>query len=360
MGSRRRMNIEAFFAKLSFTGQKKVRVLRQLQRLIAAGVPIARSLDMLYALYSKNGAKKKEPIAYILNDWRMKLKSGKSLATCMAGWISPTEQMIIDAGEQSEGLSTAFSDALLATSAAKSIRTAIIGGVAYPIVMMIALVGMLWGFSNSVVPTFATIVDPSDWTGNAAKMYTVSQFVTNWIFVLIIAVISSITVIIATMPYLLGPIRPYLDRVPPWSLYKVITGASFMISMRGFLVSGVTVTDALRRIMKNSKPYLMSRTDAIYRGVNMGRNIGVAMQSSGHDFPDPEISGEISIYAELDDFSENLDILAKEWIEGSIEKTQSASKLLSNIMLAALALTIGFIATTMFELQEIISKSAQN
>jgi type II secretory pathway component PulF len=353
------MNIELTFAKLTFSGQTKVRVLRQLQRLIGAGVPIAKSLDMLYELYSKEGKKKKDPVALIVSDWRQKLRSGKPLAKCMEGWVSPTEQMIIEAGEQSDQLSGAFTDALRATSAAKSIRKAIIGGVAYPCVMMIALVLMLYGFSTSIVPTFATIVDPTQWTGNAARMYRLSEFLTNYAGLIGISVIVTIFSTIASMPYITGAARPYLDKIPPWSLYKVITGASFMISMRGFLVSGVTVPDALRKIIKSAKPYLKSRTEAIYKGVNMGRNLGAAMQKTGHSFPDPQISGEISIYAELDGFSDNLDILAKEWIDGSIEKTQSASKMLSNIMLVLLALTIGFIAISMFELQEIITKAAQ-
>tara|TARA_Y100000815_G_scaffold274390_1_gene308313 strand:- start:501 stop:1565 length:1065 start_codon:yes stop_codon:yes gene_type:complete len=353
------MNIELAFAKLTFSGQTKVRVLRQLQRLIGAGVPIAKSLDMLYNLYSKEGKKKKAPVAMIVNEWRQKLRSGKPLAKCMEGWVSPTEQMIIEAGEQSDKLSSAFSDALRATAAAKSIRKAIIGGVAYPCVMMIALVLMLYGFSTSIVPTFATIVDPSEWTGNAARMYRLSEFLSSYAALIAIAVVATIFGTVFSLPYLTGGIRTYLDRIPPWSLYKVITGASFMISMRGFLVSGVTVPDALRKIIRSAKPYLRSRTESIYKGVNMGRNLGAAMQKTGQNFPDPEISGEISIYAELDGFSENLDILAKEWIDGSIEKTQAASKLLSNIMLGLLALTIGFIAVSMFELQEIITRAAQ-
>ena len=353
------MNAELIFAKFSFSGQTKVRVLRQLQRLIKAGVPVTKSLDMLYALYSRDGKKKKDPIALIINDWRHNLRSGKTLAKCMEGWVSSTEQMIIEAGEQSDQLASAFSDALMATAAGKKIRKTIIGGIAYPSVMMVALVLMLYGFSTSIVPTFATIVHPSEWTGNAARMYAVSEFLTTYAVTIAMAFFSALAGIIYTMPYITGGIRPYLDKIPPWSLYKVIAGASFMISMRGFLVSGVTIPDALRKIIKTAKPYLRTRTEAIYKGVNMGRNLGVSMIKTGHNFPDPEISGEISIYAELDGFSDNLDVLAKEWIDGSIEKTQATSKLLSNVMLGLLALTIGFIAVSMFELQDIITRAAK-
>jgi type II secretory pathway component PulF len=354
------MNIELEWARLNFTQSKKTRVFRQLQRLIGAGIPIRKSLDMLYQLYSRNGKKPSEPMAVAVQDWRQKLAAGKKLSECLTGWVSSTEQMIIEAGEQSDQLSGAFSDALLATSAGKKIKWAIIGGVLYPGFMLVALVAMIYGFSTTIVPTFATIVDPAEWTGNAAKMYKVSEFTTNYLIYIVVSLVAFFTFVTATMPYLKGDIRTYLDKIPPWSLYKVITGASFMISMRGFLVSGVTVPDALRKIKANAKPYLKSRTDKIYKGVNMGSNLGVAMQKAGQNFPDTEIMGEISIYAELEGFAENLDVLAKEWIEGATEKTKAVSKIMSTLMMVLLTITIGFIASSIFELQDIIAKSVQS
>lgn len=351
------MNFDLMMAKFSFSANKKTRLMRQMQRLNKAGISTAASLDMLYALYSQNGKKAKDNTAIAVNEWRKKLRAGRSLASSLSGWVNKSEEMIIEAGEQSNKLSEAMADALEASSAARRIRRTITMAMAYPVVMLIALCAMLYGFSTGIVPTFAEIVPPQQWTGNAARMYGLSQFVINWLPFLVFGVLALGVAAWLSLPRLTGPTRTILDKLPPFSIYKVTAGASFMMSMRGFIAAGITVPEALRRIARGSTPYIRSRTEAILGQVNAGHNLGDAMTRAKQNFPDPDINGEISIYAGLDDFARNLDVLAKEWIEGAVERTQQASKVLSNIMLVLLAGTIMFMAVSMFELQDIITRS---
>jgi type II secretory pathway component PulF len=351
------MNFDLMMAKFSFSAGKKTRLMRQMQRLNKAGISTTASLDMLYALYSQNGKKPKDSTAIAVNEWRKKLKSGRGLANSLSGWVNKSEEMIIEAGEQSNKLSDAMADALEASSAARRIRKTITSALAYPVVMLIALCVMLYGFSTGIVPTFAEIVPPEQWTGNAARMYGLSQFVINWLPYLAVAIVGLGVAAWMSLPKLKGPIRTTLDRLPPYSIYKVIAGASFMMSLRGFIAAGITVPEALRRIGRGSSPYVRSRTESILAQVNAGHNLGDAMARAKQNFPDPDINGEISIYSGLDDFARNLDVLAKEWIEGAVERTQQAAKVLSNIMLVLLAGTIMFMALSMFELQDIITRS---
>lgn len=349
---------ERFLAKMAFSGQKKTRVMRQLQRLIEAGVPLSRSLEMLRHLYSKQGSKPREPLALMVAEWQAKLGQGKSLSASMHGWISLPEEMIIEAGEQSDKLASSLEDALQANGASSRIRKTILGGLAYPFVMLVALCFMLYGFSTEIVPTFETIVPAEQWTGNAAVMYGLSQFITNWMLLIAMIFGASFAAIILTLPILLGPARRYLDKLPPWSIYKITQGASFMISMRGFLAAGLPIPEALRKMMKAANPYTRERIAAILYRVNLGKNLGDAMRESGYGFPDDEIAGEVSIYAGLNSFTASLDLLAKEWIENSVERAQTASKLMNNVMLVLIAGCIGYLAYSLFELQQIITAGA--
>jgi type II secretory pathway component PulF len=266
--------VERFFAKTTFSGQKKVRIIRQIQRLINADVPITTTLDMLFDLYSKKGKKPKEPMAQMVKEWQQKLNQGKSLALSMEGWISLPEQMIIEAGEQSDKLAVALDDALQAENASRGIKKAILGGLAYPAILLLALVGILWGFSTEIVPTFATILPPENWVGSAAKMYAISQFVVTWLPALAMVFGGAIVAAIISMPILTGPLRRILDHLPPWSIYKITQGASYMIAMRGFVSAGTTVPDALRNMLKIGNPYFKERVSAILAKINMGRNLG--------------------------------------------------------------------------------------
>lgn len=352
------MSIQRAWARISFTGRTKTRVLRQIQRLIASNVPLARSLDMLQALYSRGGKRKDDPVAIAAAEWRERLNEGVPLSRCLRGWVTTAEEMIIEAGEEGGNLDTAFGEALNASRVSSEIRRTVMGGLAYPALLFGVLIFALFGFSNEIVPTFSAILDPGMWTGNAAIMYEISAIVTEWMLPILGILGGLATFAIVSLPRLTGPARTFLDRLPPWSIYKVVQGASFMISLRGFLNAGVPVPEALRRMARASNPYTRSRILAILDEVNMGRNLGEAMMATGHNFPDPHINGEISIYAGLDNFVDALDLLAREWIENSIQRAKDSAKVLSNLLLVILASTIGFMATSLFELQDLITQAA--
>lgn len=351
--------IERSLAKFSFTGQKRIRIIRQIQRMMTANVQLTECLETLYNLESKNGKKPREPIALMIKEWQRGLGSGKTFAKSMHGWIDTAGEMIIEAGEDSDKLSLALEDAVQAQGAARKIRNTILGGMLYPIALFAALIFIFWGFGTKIAPTFATILPIDRWTGNPAIMYAISHVVVTWlpVFAMILAGIA--TAIGLSFPVLTGPVRKYLDYLPPWSIYKIIQGASFMMAMRGFLIAGVPVPEALRRMIKLGNPYFKERVIAILSRVNSGKNLGDAMKESGLNFPNDEISGEISVYAGLDGFSENLDLLAREWIEDSVQRTQNSIKLIQNLILVLVAITIGYMAASLFQLNAMVGQSVQ-
>ena len=350
-------SVDRYLAKASFTYSKKKRVLRQIQRLIRANVQLGDALDNLYDLYSDGGKKKSNNIAVAVKEWRRAVDQGQTLASGMRPWLATSEFMILEAGERGGNLDTAFSEALEAGRVTKEITRTVVAGTLYPIVLIFLLIGVMYGFSIEVIPAFAQVLEPQKWTGNAAILYDISQVVVTWTPIVVPAIFASIIAIVLTMPILIGPIRVTLDRFPPWSIYKVVQGASFMISLRGFLSAGIPTPDALRKIHEAGNPYMRERVRVILRGVNSGKNLGDAMRYSGHRFPDPDINGEISIYSGLDNFEESLKILAQEWIDGSVQTAQDTSRVLGNTLLVLLALTIMYLAGGLIELQQLITSS---
>lgn len=354
------MAFQDTWARLTFTADKKIRLLRQLQRMTRAGISLNTSLDTLYKLYSRNGKDHTNAMAMACNSWRKRINAGSSLSQAMSGWVTKSEEMIIEAGEQSNNLDRAMNDALAASQAGRSIRKAVIGAMAYPVALFFAMCAMLYGFATGIVPTFADAVDPRTWTGNAARMYSLANFVTSYLPLVLAGVAVFVVAVGYLMPRWKGTGRTFFDNIPPFSIYKVIVGASFLMSMRGFIAAGVKSPDALRRISRTSSPFVKDRTSAILAQVNAGRNLGEAMDLAGHKFPDPAINGEISIYAGLDGFADNLDMLAREWIDDSVVRVQQASKVMGNVMLVLLAAVIAFMVFGMMEMQDIITRSANN
>ena len=351
--------VERLLAKLAFRGSRKTRTIRQMQRLIKAGVPITAILDMLWNLNSKKGSKPKDSMAMMIREWQRRLNQGKSLAASMNGWISTSEEMIIEAGELSDKLAKSLDGALHADRAASGIKRAVTVGLAYPALLLLALIGILWGFSKEIVPTFATILSPEKWTGNAAILHSVSGHVVEWLPLIGVLMLGVGVLVVISLPNLTGSTRRYLDHLPPWSIYKTIQGASFMMAMGGFISAGASVSESLRRMVGVGTPYFRERVSGILARVNMGRNLGQAMIEAGYGFPENEIAGEISIYAEFDGFDESLDLLAREWVDNTIENVKAALKIVNNLMLVAIVISIAGIATAMFELQELLANTVQ-
>ena len=352
-------DINLRIAKLSFSGQRKVRVIRQIQRLIAAGIPLSRVFDTLYEMHSARGKKPNAAEAIAISEWRRKLRQGKGISECMGGWLSPAEKMILEAGERGGSLVSAFNEALETTEVFLKVRNTIVGGAIYPVVLISALMGMLWGFATQIVPTFATILPPEKWTGNPALVYSVSSFIESYLVFIVIALVAFGVVAGFSLPRLRGPARRYFDMVPPWSVYRVVQGVSFLMSLKSFIRGGIPITDAMRRMRSISTPYLAEIIDKTLDEMNMGHNLGVALGRTGRNFPQPDLINEVSIYADLDSFSDNLSVLALEWSSAASSRVASAMSVVNNIVLILIALCVAFIAASMFDLQDLITRSVR-
>ena len=293
----------------------------------------------------------------MIKDWQKRYARGKAMSYAMQGWLPSSETKIIEASEGKSLLAQGLQDALDATMAAKRIRNTILASLAYPFLFLSVLIAMFYGFSIKIVPVFSESVDPALWTGSPRKMYEIGEFLKNYLFYCILGFGALAALCIYAMPRYTGPARVFLEKVPPFSLYKVFTGAAFMMSLRGFLSAGIAVPDALRRIAIGTSPYLQHRTNAIARNLHTGKNLGRAMHMTGHQFPDPEINDEIEVYDGIEGFQENLDMLSKEWIEDTVERTKQATRILTLISLFVMAGGVMFIVSSLFGLQDIIAQS---
>lgn len=352
-----RMNkLDRLLAKLSFPSKKR-KILMLLTQLSSQGVGIVKGLEEIENIYSKQGKKPREPLALMLREWRSDVSAGRPVSVAMRGWVSKSEELIIAAGEESNQLVDSFNDALNATAASNKIRAAILGALAYPAILFLMLLAALYGFSTQIVPAFATIVEPSTWTGMPATMYHLSSLVESYLFLGLGIFAGSMTLLIMTMPFFKGTARRYVEWLPPYNIYKSIQGAGFLLSVSGYLASGVAIADALRRVSANSSPYMRERVDAHIKKLDAGRSFGEAILQTKHNFPSEEIGSLMSIYSKHDNFQENLSIVTNDFVEETVSGTQKKMKALSSALLVAVFLTVASIAGTIFELQGMIEQA---
>ncbi|MEA1938887.1 MAG: type II secretion system F family protein, partial [Pseudomonadota bacterium] len=326
-------SFEKFYAKLSFTSHQRLRIYRKIATMTRYGLPLQRVLDMLYEQASQGGKKKGEPLAVILEGWRTSIRNGRPLSVAAGPWIPYNERMLIEAGEESQSLAAALNNLIDINLGVRKMRGALIGGLAYPAVLILGVCAILWLFGIKVIPAFELVLPSDQWTGVGASMANMSNMVRHWMIPSLLTGGAVIAIIVWSLPRWTGQIRCVIDKVPPWSIYRLVSGSGFMMSLGALISSGVQTSRSLEKMSKTASPWMKERLDATLRHVYSGSNIGRALLRSGYNYPDKEIIEDLVAYADLPAFSEMLEIIGKEWLGDSVNKIQIQSRLLNGIAL---------------------------
>lgn len=350
-------SLEIFFAKLSMGGRQRQRIYRKIAGLISNGVSLQAALDVLWDQASRGGTKPSDPRAIAIDIWRRSYRDGKPFGHALEGWAPLGERMLIESGESGSRLDEALRNVIRLNKNSGAIRGALIGGLAYPTFLFFFLGGVLWMFGTKVIPQFAETLPIERWTGAAASMATLSDFAKNWLIPIGAMLVMAIIIFIVTAPIWRGRLRAVMDKVPPWSLYRLVQGGGFLMSTAALVNAGVAVPEVLRKLRRNSSPWMQERIDASLREVNSGANLGDALYRSGYGFPDPEIVDDLRVYASLSSFDESLTAVANEWIERGVERVQAQARILFFIALFSLGGTIMWVVFGLFAIQRLITSA---
>lgn len=343
--------------KLQFGSKQRIRVYRKLTRFLGNSVTLSNALDIMYGHASQDGKKPKAPVAIILNDWRRQVRNGKSFGQAIQGWVPDSDRLVIEGGEQAGNLAVAIEKAVLISTSAKKIKQTLILGLLYPFFLICLSVLFMALFGTQVLPTFENILPREQWTGVGAQMAAMSDFVNNYLVTVIAIVGALIGVVVGTMPRWTGPLRNKFDKLPPWSLYRLVLGAGFMLTVSGMIKSGIPVPRILQMLQRGASPWYVEKLSRTLYHVNNGKNLGEALYKTNFNFPDAETVQDLRAYASLNKFDETLDTMGKEWLEDSIAKVQGQTGILRTLSFIFLGFIFSWIAAGMTSLQQQITSS---
>jgi type II secretory pathway component PulF len=347
------------WARLSMTATVRLRLYRKIATMLANGLPLLRILDDLYLRASAQGRKPSQPQAIALSEWKRSVQNGRTLAEGMTGWVPRPEQLVILAAEQSGRLEAGLTAVIGVVRASSKIRSAISGGAAYPMVVMAFVLGYVYLFGALVIPEFARVSDPSNWRGAARGLHLMSVWVQNWMPYVVLVIIAAAVVFFHSLPRWRGNARLLADRVPPYSIYRMVCGSGFLFAFSALLTAGITVEKSLLRLCECASPWLRERLEGALLGVKSGLNCGEALKNAGYGFPSPEIVDDLCIYAEYRGFPEVLKATADEWLENGVEHISAQMKLLNGVAIALLAVVIACLVAGMFSIQQQVGMSAR-
>ena len=337
--------------KLGLTA--RITIYERLEAYVREGFPVYDSLLKFKTRYDK----KKDFRAKIINVWLENLKHGLSLSQSIEGWIPDAELNLISAGEAGAGLENGLAEATRFAKSAQQIKSTIIGGAAYPLVLLAVVLGFIAMFSLQMAPTYLSILPLERWPDLGKGLYSFSKFLVTYWYIMIGSMIALSVVIAKTIGTWTGPTREFFDKIPPWSVYKVYQASAFLISLASMMKSGTPLNDGIKKIKSTSSPWVAEYMDDMLRnlrrgGKNFGQHLDVGLL-------DEETAGDVIDYSELGGaFEEAVYSIGEKNLANSVQKINLRMGLVRNLMIVLVGVTVGVIYYTSIELNSAVAESA--
>ena len=314
------------------------------------------ALDRIRGIITNEGRNPDEPMALAVLYWTRSLQNGNPFSVALEGWAPASERLMLSVGDVSH-LEGALENLIKVTEGTKKMKEPLISAISYPMFLSMMVVLIIYAIGAYMVPPMMNAAPNTRWTGSAKDLVSLSVWIQkNW--AIAFASLPTLFVIIyLTMGRWKGKTRAFFENIPPWSLYRIFVGVTWLLAMAALVRAGTPVSQALRSLRHDASPYLLYRIDSALVYVNNGDNLGEALMKTGLGFPDKEIVGDLRIYSEMDNFQEALDQMANEWLEDSVSSIEKKASVLNMIATLFVSGTIAWAVMGTFAMQDQITKA---
>ena len=346
------------YAKImcNLSNQKRLKIYRKLAALLRNRFSLMNALDMVYNGISEEGRKPNDPMAIAISMWGRSLQEGHPFSDCLKGWAPTRERLMLSVGDVAD-LESALLNLIKVSEGSTRMIRPIVNAIAYPAFLMMMSVLILYAIGVYMVPPMLSAAPNTIWTGTAKSLIDLSEWIQeHWKLAFSILPIIGI-LIYSTISIWTGTLRVKIDRSPPWSLYKIFTGITWLLALSALVKGGVPVSIALTSLRRDASKYLKERIDGALMFIKNGDNLGQALDKANHEFPDKQIIADLKIYSELDNFEEALDKLANEWLEESVYVIEQKAEIMNAVALLSVSGIIAWAVFGTFDMQDQITSS---
>lgn len=316
-------------AAIALGTRARVDTWKMLAHLLDAGLSLERALGIGVETADAQGQQLR---AWLLKRWRRALLANDFTAE-LARWVPASEAMIFS------GYGTIRAELLFAAAArVAEVRARQLGVVfralALPVLLAVMIVLILWGAGREFIPVMERISPREGWEFTTRLLGDASTWVYEDIGILVASIAACLAGLAAVMLLWVGPGRATLDRFPPFSIYRTLTGSAFIFVATEFLRAGVDLNDRAFEILKApAATYARHRIGAIQRGMAAGKGLGAAMSEAGHGFPDPSLVPVVRALDGTTHWEEKLADFVAAWVERSETSLRAGAMVLNGALM---------------------------
>ena len=318
--------------RLFFTKAVRADVWQLLADILEGGSQISPTLEAMAQAYRAQGRRQ---VATVLIDLREAIPRAR-FGERVADYCGPGEVIILR-GYGDVDAARVFSSAARLLRMELAMRSAIWSAVALPALLFAGLIGIVLLFGLRLYPSLEQVVDFSELPAfHRWVVAIVSGFSARpWIPGLAIGAIAAAAAF--ALPRWKGPGRTVADRIFPFSLARLRSGAGFLFGVIEYGRSGQAVTTRLfYEMAAAAPPYAASRIIAIAECyVRANGNLGAASVLAGQGFPAPELGPILQMLWNEDGGIERAGAFTDRWL-ARIETRLKAQMIVVNGVLLAL------------------------
>lgn len=317
---------------------------RQLATLLKAGIPLAQAMSAMIEQCQI------PDLEASFRDIREKLTQGLSFAEALAyhpGYYSELYVNMVKAGEASGSLDMVLDRLADYLQHQAQIRNKIMAALAYPVVMIVVGVVIVFVLMTAVVPRVMEIVKQSGQTIPAMTqaLQGMASFLGNYWFFILLGVLVLMLVHRAGMQR--SEYRFRVDklklRIPVLGeLFRKSAVSRFAVSMSTLLKSGVPVLESLRIVKDIVGNAVLARVlETVHKRIIEGTDIATPIKKSGV-FP-PVVGYMIAVGEQSGQLEDMLDRVAEAYDEEVTVQTQKVTSLIEPLLIVGMAVIVGFI-----------------
>lgn len=349
--------LDIIYAKLMFrlSTDKRMEVYRKLASLLRNEFTLMDALDRIWNVESRAGQKQDEPFALAMKAWQANLERGISFPDAVRAWVPVNESLMLAVGDVSK-LSIALENVVRVGEGTARIRSSMRDAITYPLFLFVLTFMIIIAVGIYLVPPLAEAAGGDIvWRGVAASLVGVSDFSNRYWSAVLAGFVMLALAVWYSLANWSGRTRYLFDGLPPWSMYKVSVSVGWMMSLAAMVSSGSSLPVAIKALADNARPYLRDILERTNRFIANGDNLGRALYNTRSNFPNAEIAGDLSIYADMTGFDENLTKIARDYLDDAVRRMERFSNFMNSFGIILVSVVIAWVVFGTFEMQDQIT-----
>lgn len=274
------------------------------------------------------------------------IAQGNHVAEAMTGWYPPAIVDIIRAGEEGGILAQTLHTAAAGLTKRESAFSALFSMFVYPLTVLCMALGVSVFINHSIFDSFRAITPVSHWPDNAKTLAGIADFVQHWWWLIILSLGIIIFLFMRFMRDYIGDARPWLDKLPIWSLYRQLNAARFMETLGLLIANGLILKRSLKILQYRADPYLASHLLLMEHRLSAGRdNIADVLDTgliSQNDL------SRLRLIAQSKGFEHALVRQGQRAADAGSKSIRLTGRLISGAMLASTAMFAIFMITAVY------------